>query len=116
MHPVVQDWCIRLARRDEIVVSSQLNKVALISVGYTVPSERDRNHSKLQQRLIPHANYVRRGGWTDTDIAVRGEFEGLGNLYSDRGKVGFQKCPWALCFLLPTVSKKHLRNVMKPVF
>jgi hypothetical protein len=84
MHPVVQVWCIHLASRDEIVVSTQLNELALISVEYTVSSARDRNYSELQQRLIPHANYVRRRGWSDTYIAVWGAFQVLGILYLTR--------------------------------
>ncbi|KAB8212948.1 hypothetical protein BDV33DRAFT_94102 [Aspergillus novoparasiticus] len=85
MHPVVQDWCIHLASRDETVVPTQLSELALISVGYAVPSKNDRNYWGLQQRLIPHANYVRHGGWTDTNIAVWGAFQGLGNLYYNQG-------------------------------
>ncbi|KAJ5471509.1 hypothetical protein N7530_008866 [Penicillium desertorum] len=60
MHPVVQDWCIHLARTDENVKFTQLDGLALISVGYTVPNSGDRCYSELQQQLIPLANYVRR--------------------------------------------------------
>jgi hypothetical protein len=48
MHPVVQDWCIHVASTDTVVDLSQLNELALISVGYTVPSSSDRNYSTLQ--------------------------------------------------------------------
>ena len=72
MHPVVQDWCIHLASTDKAVDSSQPNELALIFVGYTVPSSSDINYSRLQQRLIPHANYVRARAWLgdNIDIAV----------------------------------------------
>ncbi|KAJ5820547.1 hypothetical protein N7474_006138 [Penicillium riverlandense] len=89
MHPVVQDWCIHLSRTEKNVDSTQLNELALISVGYTVPSSSDRNYSELQHRLIPQANYVRHGNWSgdSIDIAVWGAFGCLGNLYSDQGKL-----------------------------
>ncbi|KAL2851636.1 hypothetical protein BJX68DRAFT_65137 [Aspergillus pseudodeflectus] len=88
MHPVVQYWCIHLANADRSVDLTQLDQLALISVGYTVPSSSDRNYSRLQQRLIPHANYVRYRDWPDDNIdtAVWGAFDALGNLYSDQGK------------------------------
>ncbi|KAJ6081409.1 hypothetical protein N7499_006283 [Penicillium canescens] len=87
MHPVVQDWCLHFASTDESVDSIQLNQLALISVGYTVPNASDRNYSKLQQRLIPHANYVRHRDWSGDNIALWGALDGLGRLYSDQGKL-----------------------------
>ncbi|CAG8351730.1 unnamed protein product, partial [Penicillium nalgiovense] len=87
MHPVVQDWCLHLASTDENVHSIQLNELALISVGYTVPSSSERYYSALQQRLIPHANYVRYGDLSDDDVALWGALHRLGDLYSDQGKL-----------------------------
>ncbi|KAJ5625973.1 protein kinase subdomain-containing protein [Penicillium lagena] len=87
IHPVVQDWCIHLANRDKSVDLIQLAELALVSVGYAVPSISIRNYSELQQRLIPHANYVRRGDWSGGNIAIWGAFHGLGNLYRDQGKL-----------------------------
>jgi tetratricopeptide (TPR) repeat protein len=89
MHPVVQDWCIHLSSRDNSVNSIRLNELALISVGYSVPSSSERNSLSLQQRLVPHANYVRHRDWQDGnfDTALWGAFDGLGNLYSDQGKL-----------------------------
>ncbi|KAJ5661394.1 uncharacterized protein N7477_009010 [Penicillium maclennaniae] len=74
---------------DQNVDSTELNKLALISVGYSVPSRSDRNYSELQERLIPHANHVRHRDWSsgNISIAVWGAFHGLGNLYSDQGKL-----------------------------
>jgi Tfp pilus assembly protein PilF len=89
IHPVVQDWCIHLSSIDNNADSTLLNELALISVGYSVPSASDRNYSELQQRLIPHANYVRHGDWSSgrIDIAVLKAFDGLGRLYSSHGKL-----------------------------
>jgi tetratricopeptide (TPR) repeat protein len=87
IHPVVQDWCIHLASADKAKNSIQLNELALISVGYTVPRSTDRNYSELQQRLMPHANYVRHRDCPGHDVAVWGAFHGLGDLYSDQGKL-----------------------------
>jgi hypothetical protein len=86
-YPVVQDWCIYLSRTDKSVNSIQLNELALVSVGYAVPSVSVRNYSELQQRLIPHANYVRHRDWSGGNIAVWGAFHSLGNLYSEQGKL-----------------------------
>jgi tetratricopeptide (TPR) repeat protein len=87
MHPVVQDWCSHLSSADITLNSTQLNELALVSVGYTVPSARVRNYSKLQQRLIPHADYVRSRDCPGYDIAVWGAFHGLGDLYFGQGKL-----------------------------
>ncbi|KAJ5195474.1 uncharacterized protein N7498_008912 [Penicillium cinerascens] len=87
MHPVVQSWCHHVARTDGIVNPGQICEIALISVGWTVPSASERNYSELQQRLIPHANYVRLGEMFGNDIAGWEAFHGLGNLYKDQGKL-----------------------------
>ncbi|CAG8003001.1 unnamed protein product [Penicillium nalgiovense] len=58
MHPVVQDWCLHIANTNKNVNWIQLNELALISIGYSVPSASNRDYSELQQRLLPHANYV----------------------------------------------------------
>ncbi|GFF61695.1 hypothetical protein IFM51744_10766 [Aspergillus udagawae] len=89
IHPVVQDWCIHLSNTSKLVDSTQLNELALISVGYCVPHLSDRNYSGLQQRLIPHANYVRHGDLPGDkiEIAVWGAFDSLGNLYLNQGKL-----------------------------
>ncbi|OQD61046.1 hypothetical protein PENPOL_c019G04134, partial [Penicillium polonicum] len=89
IHPVVQDWCIHLSSAEKNTDSFQLSELALIAVGYNIPSSNDRNYSELQQRLIPHANHVRHGDWSsgNNDITVWGAFRGLGNLYYDQGKL-----------------------------
>ncbi|KAJ6120164.1 protein kinase subdomain-containing protein [Penicillium sp. IBT 18751x] len=86
MHPVVQDWCLYIAGADSNVNLLQLKELALISVGFTVPRKTDRHSLELQQRLIPHANYVCRGDWSN-DSSVWGVFHGLGNLYLGQGKL-----------------------------
>jgi hypothetical protein len=70
MHSVVQDWCLDIISTNTNVNLIQLNELALIFVGYTVPRTSPRNHLKLQQRLIPHANHVRRGGLSGRNIAA----------------------------------------------
>ncbi|KAB8202234.1 hypothetical protein BDV34DRAFT_157380 [Aspergillus parasiticus] len=87
MHPVVRDWCIHLAGIDEGVELAQLQALALVAVGYTVPSSSNRNYCELQRRLIPHANYIRHTDWGGGDPAVWHAFHALGNLYSELGKL-----------------------------
>lgn len=48
MHPVVQEWCLHVAKESEDMNWMQLNELALISVGYTVPSANDKDYSKLE--------------------------------------------------------------------
>ncbi|CAI7640791.1 unnamed protein product, partial [Penicillium viridicatum] len=102
MHPVVQDWCLHIANTNKNVNWIQLNELALISVGYSVPSASNRDYSELQQRLLPHANYGKLkeaeemyqralAGYekalgpnhTSTLVTVNN----LGNLFSDQGKL-----------------------------
>ncbi|OWT42401.1 protein kinase subdomain-containing protein [Pochonia chlamydosporia 170] len=87
LHPVVQDWCIYLASIDKDVDFRKFDELALISVGYSVPSPSARNYAQLQQRLIPHANYVRHRVWWGDNIAVWEAFLLLGNVYRDQGKL-----------------------------
>ncbi|KAJ5712278.1 hypothetical protein N7493_008746 [Penicillium malachiteum] len=87
MHPVVQDWCLHIARTDEKVNSIQLCELALISVGCSVPSASDRDYSELQRRLLPHADFVRRRELSGKDVSVWGAICGLGDLYSNQGKL-----------------------------
>ncbi|KAG2026624.1 hypothetical protein GB937_001409 [Aspergillus fischeri] len=88
IHPVIQDWCFHIAASEKQTV--QLYELALVSVGYTVSSKNDREYARLQQRLLPHANHVikrEKYSWPDDKVAVWGSFSGLGNLYSDQGKL-----------------------------
>ncbi|KAJ5738113.1 hypothetical protein N7493_001268 [Penicillium malachiteum] len=85
MHPVVQNWCRHVARADRN--ANLLNELALISVGYTVPSLRDGSYWELQQRLIPHANYICQWNWSGENTAVLKALNSLGLLYSDQGKL-----------------------------
>lgn len=72
MHPVVQDWCLHIANTNKNVNWIQLNELALISVGYSVPSASNRDYSELQQRLLPHANYVCHLDWSVDNIELWG--------------------------------------------
>ncbi|KAK4911280.1 hypothetical protein LTR66_017373, partial [Elasticomyces elasticus] len=87
MHPVVQDWCHYIANESKDVDQIQLNELAVISVGYSVPSASDRGYSELQQRLLPHANLMRRLKFLDDNIELWGALHSLGDLYSDQSKL-----------------------------
>ncbi|KAL4937305.1 hypothetical protein BDV06DRAFT_215976 [Aspergillus oleicola] len=91
IHPVVQDWCFHIAASE--ILTNQLRELALISVGYMVPSQGDRDYIKLQQRLIPHANYLTHLVLTErldrsgNRIDILDALLCLGNLYSDQGRL-----------------------------
>ncbi|KAJ5335777.1 uncharacterized protein N7506_005713 [Penicillium brevicompactum] len=87
MHPVVQDWCHYIANESKDVDQIQLNELAVISVGYSVPSADTRDYSKPQQRLLPHANYVRHLDCLDDSIELWGAFHCLGALYFNQSKL-----------------------------
>ncbi|KAJ5556315.1 hypothetical protein N7494_000230 [Penicillium frequentans] len=87
MHPVVQDWCLHVANTDKNVNWMQLNELALISIGYSVPSESDRIFSELQQRLLPHANHIYHLDLSDDNIEIWWAFLRLGDLYYYQGKL-----------------------------
>ncbi|KAJ5588722.1 hypothetical protein N7537_011400 [Penicillium hordei] len=87
MHPVVQDWCVHIASTDKSVDSLQLDELALVCVGYSVPNASERDYTRLEQRLIPHAIAVRNRQYSADNLSILGGFHGLGNLYSDKGKV-----------------------------
>ncbi|KAJ5975009.1 hypothetical protein N7481_008716 [Penicillium waksmanii] len=87
IHPVVQDWCLHVANTDQNVNFTQLNELALISVGYSVPSESNRVCSELQQRLLPHANHIYHLDWSDDNIETWWAFLRLGDLYINQGKL-----------------------------
>ncbi|KAJ9481399.1 hypothetical protein VN97_g12081 [Penicillium thymicola] len=87
MHSVVQDWCLHIANTNKNVNWMQLNGLALISVGYSVPSASNRNYSEFQQRLLPHADHICHLDLSDDNIGLWGAFHGLGDLYSDQGKL-----------------------------
>jgi hypothetical protein len=55
-----------------------------------VPIHSDRDYARLQQRLLPHGNYLiqrERYNWPDDKIKIWGAFGGLGNLYFYQGKL-----------------------------
>ncbi|KAL2782501.1 hypothetical protein BJX66DRAFT_345772 [Aspergillus keveii] len=81
-------WCSYIAASEKRTV--QLYELSLVSVGYMVPSQYDRDYARLQQRLLPHANYLiqrERNNWPDDTMAVLQAFHGLGGLYHDQGKL-----------------------------
>ncbi|KAL4759686.1 uncharacterized protein BDW70DRAFT_161387 [Aspergillus foveolatus] len=88
IHPVVRDWCSYIAASEKRTV--QLHELALVCVGCMVPRHSNRDYARLQQRLLPHANYLirrERNNWPDDKIAVLRAFHGLGNLYANQGKL-----------------------------
>ncbi|KAE8390738.1 hypothetical protein BDV23DRAFT_183253 [Aspergillus alliaceus] len=88
LHPVVQDWCTHIAASKDL--TNQLHGLALISVGFMVPSSSNRRYAEFQQRLLPHANYLtgrERAHWPNDMIDIWDALHGMGNLYSDQGKL-----------------------------
>ncbi|KAJ5454982.1 hypothetical protein N7530_012751 [Penicillium desertorum] len=87
MHPVVQDWCVHIASTDKSVDSLQLDELTLVCVGYSVPSASERDYTRLERRLIPHAIAVRNRQYSADKFSILGGFHGLGNLYRNQGKL-----------------------------
>ncbi|KAL4755646.1 uncharacterized protein BDW70DRAFT_165270, partial [Aspergillus foveolatus] len=92
LHPVVQDWCYHIAASNDL--TNQLQELAFISVGYTVPSQDTRDYARLEQRLLPHANNLiqrnighRLDIWPEDRLNIFGAFHRLGILYCDQGKL-----------------------------
>jgi tetratricopeptide (TPR) repeat protein len=88
LHPVVQDWCYYVAASNNL--TSQLHGLAMMSVGYMVPHNSERDYAVIQQRLLPHANYLisrGRGDWPVDMIDIWNALNGIGNLYSNQGKL-----------------------------
>ncbi|KAL2829086.1 hypothetical protein BJY01DRAFT_240744 [Aspergillus pseudoustus] len=88
LHPVVQDWCFHIAASEE--ATNQLHEMTLISVGHMVPSSDDRDYARLEQRLLPHANFLmqkERHSWREDRLDICEAWNGLGNIYSDQGKL-----------------------------
>ncbi|KAL6233927.1 hypothetical protein BDW75DRAFT_241569 [Aspergillus navahoensis] len=86
LHPVVQDWCHHVADYNNL--SSQLHELALMSVGCMVPDKSAREYAEIQQRLLPHANYLtgrERDHWPNDTIDMWNALNGIGNLYLDQG-------------------------------
>ncbi|CRG86521.1 hypothetical protein PISL3812_03527 [Talaromyces islandicus] len=90
MHPVLQDWCLHIARTEHDAKASLLDELALVCVGYMVPSNNVPNYWQMQRRLLSHADFVLQKWKSDrlTDnIAIWGAFLRLGNLYRHQGQL-----------------------------
>jgi tetratricopeptide (TPR) repeat protein len=88
LHPVVQDWCHHVADYDNL--TCQLHELALMSVGYMVPHDSEREYAEIQQRLLPHANYLisrESGRWQSDTIDMWNALNSIGNLYTHQGKL-----------------------------
>ncbi|KAL3435052.1 hypothetical protein BDV09DRAFT_185326 [Aspergillus tetrazonus] len=121
LHPMVQDWCYHIAASNDI--TNQLQELAFISVGYTVPSQDTRDYARLEQRLLPHANNLIQRNishwldiWPEDRLNVFGAFHlnNLGVLYSDQGKLKeaeemFQR---ALAGYGKALSPNHLKTCL----
>ncbi|KAL4737947.1 hypothetical protein BDV11DRAFT_216328 [Aspergillus similis] len=80
LHSVVQDWCCHIAACNNL--ANQLHELALISVGFMVPSRSARAYAEIEQRLLPHANQV-----IQSNVGSLLSINNLGNLYADHGKL-----------------------------
>jgi tetratricopeptide (TPR) repeat protein len=90
IHPVIQDWCLDMARNNNDGLSSPWHELALVAVGTMVPSTHERDYWQLQRRLLVHADFMWQGlksGLLSADISVWYALFQLGNLYSDQGKL-----------------------------
>jgi tetratricopeptide (TPR) repeat protein len=114
-HPVVHWWAHHSQGK---YFATELSRLAVVTVGWTLPESSTRDYSTLQRRLLPHAQACSRqivqeeAGWC---LAVNGcNNEGidkgeehetildaihfLDDLYTDQGKLGEaeQMYEWAL--------------------
>ncbi|KAJ1715653.1 hypothetical protein NYO67_2124 [Aspergillus flavus] len=86
--PVLQDWCHHVADYNNL--TSQLHELALMSVGYMVPHNSEREYAEIQQRLLPHANYLisrEKDHWQNDTIDMWSALHMIGDLYADQGKL-----------------------------
>lgn len=61
-----------------------------MSVGYMVPHNSEREYAEIQQRLLPHANYMtsrQRDRWDNATVDMWNALNRIGNLYSIYGKL-----------------------------
>jgi tetratricopeptide (TPR) repeat protein len=90
IHPVIQDWCLDMARNNNDGLSSPWHELALVAVGTMVPSTYERDYWQLQRRLLVHADFMWQGlksGLLSADTSVWYALLQLGNLYFDQGKL-----------------------------
>ncbi|KAJ6172447.1 hypothetical protein N7470_001514 [Penicillium chermesinum] len=88
LHPVVQDWCHHVADYNDL--TSHLHELALMSVGYMVPGSNVRGYAEIQQRLLPHANYLNskeRDHLQNDTVDICNALGRIGYLYSIQGKL-----------------------------
>ncbi|KAL2828076.1 hypothetical protein BJY01DRAFT_241007 [Aspergillus pseudoustus] len=91
MHPVVQDWCLSvLHENDSLRNVDEFKVMALTAVSYLPPPTTEIEHSKLQQRLISHADQMRWhiARWKMPDEPeIYTAIHDLGCLYLAQGKL-----------------------------
>ena len=108
-HPVVHQWAYH-SQGTRFV--AELNRLAVVAVGWAVPESSTRDYAALQRRLLPHAQACsrqvveRNAVWdrgaengSDGDVdedqerkAVLDAVHLLGNLYANQGKLGEWLC------------------------
>jgi tetratricopeptide (TPR) repeat protein len=101
-HPVVHQWAQHSQGR---CFAAELSRLSVVAIGWGVPESSSRDDATLQRRLLPHAEACSRRiakeetGWGDgsdgsrvekgeEQKAVLGAMHGLGNLYTNKGKLG----------------------------
>lgn len=90
MHPVVQKWCLDMASIDTEARNKRWDDLALVSIGYTVPSRYEQAYWELQQRLLVHADYVREawvGDHLTDNVVIWNAIHRMGTLYFDQEKL-----------------------------
>jgi tetratricopeptide (TPR) repeat protein len=104
-HPVVHQWAHHSQGKH---FATELSRLAVVIVGWTVPEDSTRDYSTLQRRLLPHAQVCskrlirsEKHWWRGIDKVDSGRFDGdeqcavilraihlLGDLYVNQGKLG----------------------------
>jgi tetratricopeptide (TPR) repeat protein len=114
-HPVVHQWAYHSQAR---CFNTELSRLAVVTVGWSVPGISNRDYATLQRRLLPHAQACssviakNKPGWNyrghegnheavdekEEQEAVLDAIHLLGNLYVDQGKLSEaeQMYEWAL--------------------
>jgi tetratricopeptide (TPR) repeat protein len=130
-HPVVHRWAYYFQGKDSRV---QLGQLAVMVVGWAVPSSSSRDYSILQRRLLPHAQACSRWVLTDemrlssrshervsTDIHVSDELvvmldaiHQLGNLYMNQGNLAEaeQMYEWVLQGYEKALGAEHTSTLV----
>jgi tetratricopeptide (TPR) repeat protein len=116
IHPVVQDWCLDMARIDNDELNIPWYELAVIAVGYMVNSASETDEFNLERRLLVHADFVRQKSEIShliDDTRLWSAFDRLGAFYNLQGKPNeaetmFQQ---ALTGYTRTVGPDHIHTL-----